>query len=211
MAKKKKYYVVWKGVQPGIYKSWNECKQQITNFPQAQYKSFPTREEAEEAFCGSYYDFRGKKVFSSGLSDQEKAAYGQPITDAVAVDAACAGNPGKMEYRGVEVSDGKQIFIQGPFAHSTNNVGEFLALVHALAMMQKKGDKRPIYSDSKIALNWVKVRECRTKLKRTRENADSFALIDRATAWLKNNTYPNILLKWETKAWGEIPADFGRK
>ena len=209
--KKQKYYVVWKGVQPGIYTSWTDCTLQITNFPQAQYKSFSTLEEAREAFSGSYHDYKGKKTKKFGLSAKEIAAFGTPVADAVAVDAACSGNPGIMEYRGVVVADKKQIFRKGPFKHSTNNVGEFLALVHALALMQKNGDKRPIYSDSKIAIGWVKVKECRTKLKRTSANQDSFELVDRAVQWLKNNSYPNQLIKWETKAWGEIPADFGRK
>lgn len=210
--KKQKYYVVWKGVQPGIYTSWDECKLQITNFPQAQYKSFTDRKTAEQAFAGSYFDYRGKKTVQPQLSAKEIAAFGQPERNSVAVDAACSGNPGIMEYRGVETTNGKEIFRKGPYKKSTNNVGEFLALVHALALMKKKDDKRIIYSDSKIAIGWVKVGKCRTKLAKTAENADSFELIHRAELWLKNNRpLINPILKWETKAWGEIPADFGRK
>ncbi|MDO5655037.1 MAG: ribonuclease H family protein [Flavobacteriaceae bacterium] len=210
--KKPKYYVVWKGVQPGIYNSWEECKLQITNFPTAEYKSFPNLELAKKAFAESYHDYKGKKFFSSELSAAQLKSIGAPELNSVAVDAACAGNPGIMEYRGVETATGNQIFKKGPYQKSTNNVGEFLALVHALALMKKTGDRRIIYSDSKIAIGWVKVGKCRTKLAKTAENADSFELIQRAELWLKNNRpLLNPILKWETKAWGEIPADFGRK
>jgi ribonuclease HI len=35
--------------------------------------------------------------------------------------------------------------------------------------------------------------------------------MERAEKWLLSNEFSNEILKWETKAWGEIPADFGRK
>ena len=47
---KSKFYVVWHGVEPGIYTDWDTCKQQINGFDGAIYKSFSTREEAEEAY-----------------------------------------------------------------------------------------------------------------------------------------------------------------
>ena len=96
-------------------------------------------------------------------------------------------------------------------ANLPNNIGEFLALVHGLALLKKKKSSRIIYSDSKIAINWVKRKQCNTKLKRTKKNEALFELIDRALLWLKENEYRTIIVKWETKAWGEIPADFGRK
>lgn len=90
-------------------------------------------------------------------------------------------------------------------------MGEFLALVHGLAFLKKYNSDRNIYSDSKIAIGWVKRKKCNTKLKRTAQNKQLFELIERAEYWLKTNTYSTKILKWETKAWGEIPADFGRK
>ena len=132
--------------------------------------------------------------------------------DSISVDAACSGNPGKMEYRGVETQNKNELFHIGPLNEGTNNVGEFLALVHALAMLKKKGDsKTPVYSDSKIAMGWVKRKKANTKLKRTHRNERLFELTARAEQWLKANSYKTRILKWETKRWGEIPADFGRK
>jgi ribonuclease HI len=116
-----------------------------------------------------------------------------------------------MEYRGVDTKTKKQLFIQGPFEQGTNNIGEFLALVHGLALLKKNNSNLILYTDSRTAMSWVKKKKCNTKLERNTKNKTLFELVDRAVNWLKNNTYKTIIVKWETKAWGEIPADFGRK
>ena len=212
MAKKNKYYVVWKGKKTGVFTSWDTCKKQVAGFEGAQYKAFAEKAEAEKAFKKSYNDYKGKDTKKVVLSASEKAKYGHPILKSLAVDAACAGNPGKLEYRGVLTDSKKQVFIQGPFTEGTNNIGEFLALVHGLALLKsKKLHDYPIYSDSKIAMSWVKKKQCRTNINFSDKNKELLELIKRAEKWLKENTYNNPILKWETKAWGEIPADFGRK
>ena len=208
---KKKYYVIWNGHQTGVFTSWNVCKKHIDNFKGAQYKSFASKDEAEKAFKGRYEDYVGKDTKKVILSNDELKKYGKPIFPSLSVDAACAGNPGKMEYRGVDSKSKKQFFIQGPFEKGTNNIGEFLALVHGLGFLKQRNSNLPIYSDSKIAISWVKKGECRTNLQITLDNKLLFDLIKRAEKWLKENTYTTTILKWETKAWGEIPADFGRK
>lgn len=210
--KKQKYYTVWKGHHTGVFDSWDDCKAQIKDFESAQYKSFSTFEAAKKAFKGNYKDYIGKsKKFTSELSKEQLKKIGQPNYNSIAVDAAVSGNPGKMEYRGVDTKTKKQLFIQGPFEQGTNNIGEFLAIVHGLALLNKKNSNRIIYTDSKTAISWVRKKFCNTKLPRTDKNAKLFELVDRAEAWLKNNAYNTTIVKWETKAWGEIPADFGRK
>lgn len=211
MAKKQKYYVVWFGNPTGIFDSWEKCKKAIAGIKGAQYKSFTTLAEAKKAYDGEYIDYKGKSTKKKELSALEKSKYGEPNLYSIAVDAASSGNPGKMEYRGVDTQTGKQLFHQGPFAEGTNNIGEFLALVHGLAYLKKINSDRLIYSDSKIAMGWVKAKQCRTKLKQTSKNKSLFELVHRAEHWLKTNTYATKIVKWETKAWGEIPADFGRK
>jgi ribonuclease HI len=208
---KKKFYVVWNGHKKGIFTSWDACKKQISNYTGAQYKSFTSKEAAENAFKGNYKDYVGKDTKTIQLSEEELKKYGKPILKSIAVDAACAGNPGKMEYRCVDTKTKKQLFIQGPFEQGTNNIGEFLALVHGLGYLKQRKLDLPIYSDSKIAISWVKKGECRTNLPITSENKPLFDFVKRAEKWLKENTYTTKILKWETKAWGEIPADFGRK
>ncbi|PIE99473.1 MAG: ribonuclease H [Polaribacter sp.] len=212
MSKKKKYYVVWKGKKMGVFTSWEMCKKQIQGFENAQYKSFIDKQEAEKAFKGSFADYKGKNTKKVKITAEERAKYGNPILKSLSVDAACAGNPGKMEYRGVLTDSKKQIFIQGVFENGTNNIGEFLALVHALALLKQKNLYNfPIYSDSKIAISWVRQKKCKTNIVFNQTNKDLKNLIIRAENWLKNNSFRNPILKWHTKVWGEIPADFGRK
>jgi ribonuclease HI len=210
--KKKKYYTVWKGHKTGVFETWNDCKAQITNFEGAQYKSFETFDAAKQALKGNYFDFIGKKTsFKSELSEIQLKKIGLPNYHSISVDAASSGNPGIMEYRGVDTKTKKQLFIQGPFQEGTNNIGEFLAIVHGLALLKKNNSDKLIYTDSKTAISWVKKKTCNTKLERSTKNETLFELVDRALNWLKTNTYTTVIVKWETKAWGEIPADFGRK
>ena len=212
MTKKKKYYTVWKGHHTGVFESWDDCKAQIKDYKGAIYKAFDSFDAAKKALKGSYKDYVGKtKVFKSELSEAQLKKIGQPNLNSICVDAASSGNPGKMEYRGVDTKTKKQLFIQGPFEEGTNNIGEFLAIVHGLALLKQKQSDRIIYTDSRTAMSWVKKKTCNTKLERTENNKPLFELVDRAVNWLKNNTYTTVIVKWETKAWGEIPADFGRK
>ncbi|MGI6478508.1 MAG: viroplasmin family protein [Salinivirgaceae bacterium] len=206
MAKsKKKYYVVWVGRIPGIYETWNEVKDQVHGYENAKYKGFESLDAAREAYENDFNKYVGKYIVSKNSSVSNY------IVNSIAVDAACSGNPGDLEYQGVYVKTGQRLFYQGPFKQGTNNVGEFLAIVHALAYCKKHGIDLPIYSDSRNAMIWIKQKKAKTKLFKSYENQQLFDLIDRAEFWLSNNEYPNKVLKWETEAWGEIPADFGRK
>ncbi|UOY09102.1 ribonuclease H family protein [Muricauda sp. SCSIO 64092] len=211
MAKKSKFYVVWKGKRPGIYESWDDCQAQIKGIKGAQYKAFGSFKEAKRAYNGNYSDYKGKKNGRDELSPEEKLKYGEPNFHSISVDAASSGNPGKMEYQGVDTKTKKVLFRQGPFKEGTNNIGEFLAIVHGLAFLKQKGSDRVIYSDSRTAMSWVRKKKCNTKLEKTAGNKPIFELIERAENWLKSNRYNTPIVKWETKAWGEIPADFGRK
>jgi ribonuclease HI len=209
---KKKFYVVWKGRKPGIYTSWDVCKRQIDGFEKAEYKSFLTLTQAELAFKNNYEDYRGKKKLLKNIPAEDLNKYGTPNLESISVDAACAGNPGKMEYRGVLTHNKRELFKMGPFPRGTNNIGEFLALVHGLALLKsKEKEDIPIYSDSKIAMSWVRQKKCKTNLHFDNSTKELLTLIKRAEDWLQKNTIKNPILKWQTKSWGEIPADFGRK
>ena len=205
---KKKFYVVWNGVTPGIYRTWDECQAQIKGVKGAIYKSFDSKEEAERAYSSPAYAYIKKKADTPSFTLDTLP----PVVEryALAVDAACSGNPGPMEYRGVYLGDGKEIFHFGP-VHGTNNIGEFLAIVHALAMLDKQGLKMTIYSDSRTAISWVRKKCCKTQLERTDETEQLFQLIERAEAWLNTHRIAVPIVKWETEQWGEVPADFGRK
>ena len=191
---KKKFYVVWNGLNPGIYHSWDDCQAQIKGVKGAVYKSFDSKEEAERAYASPAYEYIKKKKtlpnppsmegftdtaepspHRGGDAQRAEGDCGRPGLGiyALAVDAACSGNPGPMEYRGVYLGDGKEIFHFGP-VHGTNNIGEFLAIVHALAMLDKQGLKMTIYSDSRTAISWVRKKCCKTQLERTEETEQLF-------------------------------------
>jgi len=205
MAKKDKYYVVWKGVTPGIYETWKECEEMVKNYPDARYKSFKSLDEAEAAF-------QSGSSLKPKISNRNRGISSKIKKDAVAVDAACEGNPGIMEYQGINIHTGEKLFYKGPFEQGTNNVGEFLAIVHALAYLTnlKKPDTT-IYSDSITAISWVRNKRTKTNLIKSKKNEILFTLMDRALNWLHSNHYTNPIVKWETEEWGENPADFGRK
>ena len=209
MGQKSKYYVVWVGVSPGIYSTWEDCQSQVKNYKGARYQSFLTCEEAERALASP----------EQYLCNHTVGAKKTPVTkrppenmdyNAIAVDAACSGNPGPMEYQGVYLGNNQQIFHYGP-VHGTNNIGEFLAIVHALALIDQKGWNMKIYRDSRNAINWVKGGKCKTKLARDARTEPLYALITRAEEWLRKHPQHAQVIKWETAQWGEIPADFGRK
>ncbi len=207
---KVKFYVVWRGVKPGVYEDWNICKKNVDGFEGARYKSFETKAEAERAFRGNMWDYLAtnseKKVTPNIILKKP------PHTDAWCVDAACSGNPGDMEYRGVDYRTGQQLFHVGPLAQGTNNIGEFLAIVHALALLKRAElPTMPIYTDSKTAMAWVRNKNVKTQLVESQQNKKIFEMIDKGLFWLHNNSFQNPIIKWETDIWGEIPADFGRK
>lgn len=202
---------MWNGVEPGVYTNWDDCKKQVSGYDGAIYKSFGTLDEAKKAFDETPWNYVGKEAKKNPVKSIAIENNPAIIKDSLAVDAACSGNPGLLEYRGVYVKTGEQVFLQGVFEHGTNNVGEFLALVHGLALLKKKNLSMPIYSDSVNAIKWIKDKKCKTKLERIPANESLFFMIERAEKWLRENTYTTKIIKWETAQWGEIPADFGRK
>lgn len=212
MAKKQKYYVVWQGVNPGVYSTWAQCQAQINGYPGAQYKSFDTKVEAEEALAagvGSSISV-SKKPKTAVSTSSANSSSTDIVWDSISVDAACSGNPGVMEYQGVDTKTKFQYFHK-KFDLGTNNIGEFLAIVHALALFKKEGKNTPIYTDSRNAMKWVREKKCKTTLERNKKTEELWQIIERAEKWLQSNTYSNKIMKWETDQWGEIPADFGRK
>ncbi|MCC7116990.1 MAG: ribonuclease H family protein [Anaerolineales bacterium] len=205
---KQKYYVVWKGRKTGIFTTWAECEKQVKGYVDAQYKAFASEAEADAALLGGYENYIGKPA----TQGKWKLVSAPPLLPSMCVDAACDGSPGKVEFRGVNTENGEELFRAGPYADGTNNVGEFLAIVHALTWQYKHNMQVPIYSDSENAIAWVNTGACKTKLKHTTKNAITFALIRSAENWLAENKLPEgKILKWDTQLWGENPADFGRK
>lgn len=212
----RKFYVVFEGRAPGLYDSWEECQEQIDGFPGARYRAFQDQDEATEAF--RRYDsgedmaiYKAMRRRNSAVVNYE--AFPEIRLDAIAVDASCPGNPGPVEYRGVRVGTGEQLFRIGPLQGGTNNIGEYLALVHVAALLKKNGDTTtPIYSDSRTAIGRFMRGVSNTKIRPATTNEALLQILARADAWRRANRFiPNPIIKWDTDRWGEIPADFGRK
>ena len=225
MAKKQKYYVVWQGKKPGIYTEWDECKEPVHGVVGAQYKGFNTMAEAEAAIKLPYSSVvrvesgerrveSGKPsalvIDENGMTTVKPGTTNPPVLDALAVDAACSGNPGVMEYQGIYIPTRTRVFHYRA-EKGTNNIGEFLAIVHGLSYLKKHRLNQIIYSDSVNAISWVRQKQCKSKLPEDASTAELWDYVQRAENWLKTNTYTTEIRKWDTDHWGEIPADFGRK
>ena len=132
------------------------------------------------------------------------------FAESIAVDAACSGNSWEMEYRWIDLQTWEEIFHE-KFKIWTNNIGEFLAIVHWLQYLW--ADNRALYSDSRIAISWVNQWKCKTQVNTngTPNFSKTLDAIERAEQWLKENWIRHKILKRNTEDWGEIPADFGRK
>jgi ribonuclease HI len=234
---KQKYYVVWAGKQPGVYSSWGECQEQVNQFPQAKFKSYDSKAEAEAAYKAGWKTNWGQKSAGGAASGASSAGKGKSAAsgggrsgtrtssqqlsmdvteeeidyNTISVDVGTRGNPGPVEYKGVDTGTGEVVFSVGPVRKGTNNLGEFLAIVHALALIKKTGSQQNIYSDSVNAMKWVKQKKVATTLPRDSSTEEIWQLIDRAEHWLRTNTYDTKVMKWQTRKWGEIKADYGRK
>ncbi|MEG2070038.1 MAG: ribonuclease H family protein [Bacteroidales bacterium] len=213
MTTNKKYYVVWAGRICGVYEDWKSCKDQIIQYDGAKYKAFESKLEANTAFKEGYEAYYKKNPPTKKaqpfqfLSSHDH----RPELNSLAVDAAWNTVTKDMEYQGVHTGTRELWFKQGPFKGATNNIGEFLALVHGLALLKQMGSSIPIYSDSITAIAWVRHKKHKSVVLPTTENEIIFNLLSRAELWLINNSFNTPIIKWDTKRWGEIPADFGRK
>jgi ribonuclease HI len=207
MSGKTRFYVVWRGRRSGIYTSWEACRAQVDGFPGAEFHSFPNRAEAELALV------RGCRPSTARRSRavSQPVAARELVRSSLAADAACSGNPGRLEWRVVRTSSAREILHQGPFLDGTNNIGEFLAIVDALIWLDRQGNSRPVYSDSRTAIAWVRAGRSRTRQLQNRSNAPLFRLIALAEDWLSSHPDHSPVFIWDTSAWGEIPADFHRK
>jgi ribonuclease HI len=217
---KNKYYVVWEGSKPGIYDSWSECQAQTNGYPQAKFKAYQSKAEAEVAFKEGWKKHWGKsnstksntKTVSKKVSQPSLFEAAEEIDyDSISVDVGTRGNPGPIEYKGVDTQTGEVLFQVGPIENGTNNLGEFIAIIHGLSYLKKLGSNKTVYTDSKTALSWIRNKKVASTLVRDESTKKVWELTDRALNWLHHNTYQNKVLKWKTEEWGEIKADYGRK
>ena len=201
MAEKKRYVVRnWK--ETWIFEDWTSVQPIVSWFSWAKFKWFSSRSEAEQAFQNwpdEYYQPK-KKWNEKDLPFVKKS---------IAVDAACSSATGVMEYKGIDLVSEKEIF-NFSFPEGTNNIWEFLAIVHGLSWLKtEKKDDYSLYSDSRNAIGRVKEKRCKTNF--VPKDEKLMEIIKRAENWLKTNSYTTEILKRDTENRWEIPADFWRK
>lgn len=128
----------------------------------------------------------------------------------ICVDASTTPkNPGFTEYRAVDLKT-KKVLFHVKLGHTSNNVGEFLAIINALSYIanNKIQPNTPVYTDSLCALAWVRYKKVKSKVE---SDMGIKGLITEAERVLREKKYFTNIKFWDNKQWGEIPADFCRK
>jgi len=207
---KPKWYVVLKGRTPGIYSLWEDAKAQIFEFTGAVYKSFEDKKTAEEAWAKKRFPANQNFISPGNSTSKKKGKPQYPAGPFIIVDASSLGVPGPTEYQGFIMPEKRKLF-GVKVGLATNNIGEFLGIVHALAYLYKHESNLPVYSDSITALSWVQKKKVKSELVRNAQTEEAWKLVDRALEWLHSHQFTNRIWKWETQHWGENPADYGRK
>lgn len=208
--KRQKFYTVWKGRKPGVYDNWEECRKQTDGFEGARFRSFATKELAEQAYREDYHNYIN---FTPSTDDSPAQTLNDYERNAIAVDASCTGNPGMTEFQGIDLRTGETVLKSKTYRKGTNNIGEFLAIVKCLEMIRTgmiKGNPI-IYSDSQAAIAAVKNKKLKSTLSEDEDTKEILQDLKKAEQMLKENLYETEIRKWDTQKWGETPADFGRK
>lgn len=182
----KKFYAVVNGRRPGIYGTWfgaEGAEAQVNGFPNAVYKGFPSRNEAERWY---------RQRTAAGVAPQGEslaAAEDQPIavhpTQIVAdpasyaqdqvsrddptspdaqvleasqvviyTDGGCLGNPGRGGYGAVLLAGAQRKELSGGYAYTTNNRMELMACIVALQAL-KQPARVALFSDSSYVVNGI--------------------------------------------------------
>lgn len=141
-------------------------------------------------------------------------------TKGISVDAGTQGNPGLCFYRVVDIANGIQLGEKN-LGEGTNNLAEFIGLVNAIkecvrshklraGLYKTSSEPRDLYTDSQTALAWLRRKDVKTSF-----SGPILLEVSKCIVFLNSDEYANQkavrVFKWNTKEWGEIPADFGRK
>ena len=160
----KKFYVVWKGRETGIFTTWAKCKSLVDGFGGAKFKSFPTLGEAESAFGKKSTAPKAKivkkssKLKSVPLSQEQIDA--MPFDVKIYTDGACEPNPGEAG-TGLAVYENNKLteLWYGLYqSFGTNNTAELHGLNQALLLAKEKltkGRSVGVFCDSKYSINCI--------------------------------------------------------
>jgi len=121
-------------------------------------------------------------------------------------------NSGPSEYRCIDIKT-KEIIFSTKIGFASNNMAEFLALMQALILSDSLKVSTTIFIDSWIAIAWFKNKRCYSRITLDDRTRDVYELIAECIDWLKKNKHRklNTVILWQTRQWGQIPADYNRK
>ena len=148
----KKYYAVAAGRKTGIYNNWPAAQAQVTGYPGAKFKGFPTKKEAEVWMKRPTYSQAPKKITNSprpSITDTSPAI--GEVT--IYTDGGARYNPGPGGYGIVQIYNGERKELSGGYKLTTNNRMELLAAIIGLEAL-KKNSKVTLYSDSNNMKIW---------------------------------------------------------
>lgn len=133
----------------------------------------------------------------------KQAAQSRP-SQGITSDCGTHGNPGPCEYQVTDLQ-GKRLKHQHLGVH-TNNFAE-LAGIEAMISVALDMKETVLWTDSLISMGWIKSGKLGTSV---REPELIFGMLNRIRTQL--HEHPELKLKkWDTRNWGQIPSDFGRK
>lgn len=203
------FYGVWVGRKPGIYTTWPDCQAQTSGYSGAKFMKLnaKTMEEAQ-----AEYD-RLAEGHNISKAIKKETSVSKAQDDVLTVDGASNGT--HCEYQAVWHPSREQAFASKRFENGTNNIAEFLGLVHAIKYLMEHNKPLKVYTDSVTAMAWIRDKKANTTAHLTGKATNELTqLITEAEQFLQQNAAilnKAEILKWDTKHWGEIPADYGRK
>ena len=172
MAKKKKYYAVVIGRNPGIYTAWkgqNGAQAQIIRFSGSVYKGFETEGEAKEYM---------KQPINEQPDIQETEAEGLKEGKIIIyTDGACINNPGPGGYGVVLKNKRKTKELSGGYRMTTNNRMELMACIMGLSALKKPPSSVILFSDSQYVVNGI---------------TQGWAKGWQSKGWMRNKTEPAV-------------------
>lgn len=144
---KNKFYAVKSGKRPGIYLTWEACKNEVHGFPGAVYKSFPTRAEAERYLEADGQQPDGVETLSEGSA----VAYVDGSYNTATKEYGCGV---------VFLADGEEVQIaqkggNKDLASMRNVAGEILGAELAMKKAVEMGIRKlSIYHDYQGIASW---------------------------------------------------------
>ncbi len=150
-----KYYAVKKGIAPGIYETWDDCKKMVDGFPGAEYKSFRTKPEAET--------YLGIEKYEQCTMDLEPAKSDMVDggEDYAFVDGSFNAVEGVYGFGGFLIAGGERHVLQGygseeELASMRNVAGEILGAIAAVKKALELGlTQLTIYYDYAGIEKWA--------------------------------------------------------